>query len=60
MKTRRKIAGYISPAVDGETYIHLEEGLLARSIIHNMDEVSIGGQMIEEFDATEDFDNSWY
>lgn len=54
------MAGYISPAVDGETYIHLEEGLLARSIIHNMDEVSIGGQMLEEFDADEDFDNSWY
>ena len=60
MKTHGKMAGYISPAIDGETYIHLEEGLLARSIIHNMDEVSIGGQMIEEFDATEDFDNSWY
>ena len=43
-------------------YVHSDEkGLVTiGSIIHNMDEVSIGGQMIEEFDATEDFDNSWY
>lgn len=54
------MAGYISPAVDGETYLYLEKSLLTRSIIHNMDEISIGGQRIEEFDANEDFDNSWY
>lgn len=60
MKTRRKSAGYTTPAVKKEVFLSLENSLLVRSIIHYMDEISIEGQQIEEFDATEDFDNSWY
>lgn len=60
MKTRRKMAGYESPALNGEIILSLEKGLLARSIIHYMDEISIEGQQIEEYDAIDDLDNSWY
>lgn len=60
MKTRRKMAGYMAPALKGAVLLALEEGLLARSVIHYMDEITIEGQRIEEFDASEDLDNSWY